>query len=104
MAARLENPTKKKKMTKVCTHGCAGELRHGDITRVFERRGSLVEVIIEKIPASLCTICGNAFFDEPIVHAIDGLLAPFHGKRGSIPNLPPARVILDFAEARKRAA
>lgn len=104
MATRLENSTKKKKPMKVCAHGCAGALRNDNITRVFQRRGSLVEVIVENIPASVCTICGNAFFSEPIALQIDRLLAPFHGTRSNIPKLPPARVIVDFAEARKRAA
>jgi len=35
---------------------------------------------------------------------IDRLLAAFHGTRGAIPKLPPSRVIVDFATARKRAA
>ncbi len=99
MAKRLENSTTKKKPMKVCAHGCAGELRGDNVTRVFQRRGSLVEVIVENIPASVCTLCGNAFFGEAIAHEIDGLLAPFHGRRNNIPKLPPARVIVNFAEA-----
>lgn len=104
MATRLENAAKKDPQMKICTQGCPGELRTDTITRVFERRGSLIEVIVESIPASICTICGHAFFSEIIAQQVDDLLAPFHGKGGNVPKLPPARVIVDFAEARKRAA
>jgi hypothetical protein len=36
---------------------------------------------------------------------IDQILAPFHGKHAMVPDLPPAKVIIDFAVAwRKKAA
>lgn len=105
MGTRLEDSaTKKSSEMKTCEHGCPGHLRSDHITRVFERRGSLVAVILENIPASVCTVCGRAFFREPVARDIDRLLAPFHGTRRSIPKLPRSRVIVDFEEARKRAA
>lgn len=35
---------------------------------------------------------------------IDRLLAPFQDTRFAIPDLPPARVIVDFTAARKKVA
>jgi len=104
MGARLENSTKTKTQMRECEHGCPGKLRNETITRVFERRGSRVEVILENIPARVCMVCGRAYFSELVAREIDGMLAPFHGTRRAIPKLPPARVIVDFNEARKRAA
>ncbi len=87
-----------------CTLGCRGRLRADAITRVFRRSGSRVEVIVENIPAVVCPTWGRAYFSEPVARDIDRLLAPFHGTRAAIPKLPPARVIVDFVTARKKAA
>jgi hypothetical protein len=65
----------------------------------------MVEVIIENIPAAVCPICGRAFFSKEVAQGIDQVLFPFHGKHASVPDLPPARIIIDFVAAqRKRAA
>lgn len=74
------------------------------ITRVFRRTGSAVEVILENIPAQVCPLCGRAFFSPAVTKRIDRVLLPFHGRHQRIPNLPPARVIVDFAAAAKAAA
>ncbi len=74
------------------------------ITRVFQRRGSPVEVIVENIPAEVCPVCGHAFLTKDVVQGIDRVLLPFHGKHTTIPDLPPARVIVDFVAAQRKAA
>jgi hypothetical protein len=61
-------------------------------------------VIIAEIPADLCPICGRAFFSREVARGLDQILFPFHGKHTAIPDLPPAKVIIDFAAARKRKA
>ena len=104
MGARLEDTQETKAPLNGCSLGCRGQLRSDAITRVFRRTGSRVEVIVEKIPADVCPICGRAYFSEPVARDIDRLLAPFHGTRSAIPKLPPARVIVDFVAARKMAA
>ena len=104
MGARLEKPKEAKRSLKRCAYGCPGRLRADVITRVFRRTGSRVEVIVENIPAEVCPTCGRAYFSEPVARRIDRLLAAFHGTRGAIPKLPPARVIVDFVAARKKAA
>jgi hypothetical protein len=56
-------------------------------------------VTIRGIPAAVCPLCHETFISSETGHQIDLLLEPFHGKHGQIPALPPAEVIIDFAEA-----
>ncbi|MFQ5668528.1 MAG: YgiT-type zinc finger protein [Candidatus Binatia bacterium] len=74
------------------------------MTQVFRRTASPVEVILENIPAEVCTVCGRVFLSRQTAHQIDDLLFPFHGRHGQIPKLPPARVIVDFPTASKKRA
>jgi len=59
---------------------------------------------VENIPAEVCLVCGRAFFSREVAYDIDRVLFPFHGKHAAIPDLPPAKVIMDFAAARRKAA
>lgn len=104
MAARLEKAQTQKTKVKWCLSDCPGQPQSDVITRVFRRTGSAVEVIIEEIPADLCPICGRAFFSKEVARGLDQVLFPFHGKHTAIPDLPPAKVIIDFTAARKRKA
>ena len=104
MGIQLEKTQTKKAPLKRCLHGCPGQLHPEEITRVFRRTGSLVEVILENIPAEICLVCGRTFFSKRIAQGIDRVLFPFHGKHTVIPDLPPARVIVDFGEAQKKKA
>ena len=56
------------------------------------------------IPAEVCQVCGRAFFSKEIVRGIDRILFPFHGKHTIIPDLSPARVMVDFDEAQRKKA
>lgn len=105
MGTKLEKTQTKKAPLKQCLQGCTGHLRPDIVTRVFRRTGSQVEVILENIPAEVCSVCGRAFFSREVARGIDQVLLPFHGKHTAIPDLPPAKVIVDFMAAqRKRAA
>ena len=104
MGIQLEKTKTKKATVKRCLKGCSGQLRPEAITRVFRRTGSRVEVILEDIPAEVCQICGRAFFSQEIARGVDRILFPFHGKHRHIPDLPPARVIVDFDKAQRKDA
>ena len=104
MATRLEKTPKKKTQVRRCLSDCPGQLQSDTITRVFRRTGSAVEVIVEEIPTDLCPVCGRAFFSREVARELDQILFPFHGKHTAIPDLPPAKVIIDFAAARKQKA
>lgn len=104
MGTQLEKTQTKKAPVKSCQQGCPGRLRPDAITRVFRRTGSLVEVILENIPAEVCPVCGRAFFSKETAQSIDRLLFPFHGRHTTIPDLSPARVIVDFVAAQRKDA
>lgn len=104
MGTQLEKTKTKKAEITHCGQGCPGQPRLEVVTRVFRRTGSLVEVIIEHIPAETCLLCGRAFFAQDVVRGIDRILLPFHGKHAAIPDLPPAKVFVDFAAAQSRQA
>jgi hypothetical protein len=104
MGVRLEKTKAKKTAVKRCRQGCPGQLRPDAITRVFRRTGSAVEVIIENIPAETCLVCGRALLAREIAHGIDRVLFPFHGRHTAIPDLPPAKVFVDFVIAQGQQA
>jgi YgiT-type zinc finger domain-containing protein len=85
-----------------CTGDCSGRPHLALVSQSFTRRGSRVEVIISRIPASVCPVCGQAFLEEDTARQLEALLHPFHGSRGTVPDLPPAKVYVDFEEARKK--
>ncbi|MGH9834740.1 MAG: YgiT-type zinc finger protein [Blastocatellia bacterium] len=101
MEDQKEKATKKeeKAMRTQCSNRCLGVPEPGYTTQTFERRGSRVKVTIRNIPAAVCPVCHEAYVDRETAHQIDRLTEPFHGRRGSIPPLPPAEVIIDFAMA-----
>ncbi len=85
-----------------CTGDCSGRPQLALVSQNFTRRGSRVEVIISRIPVSVCPVCGQAFLEEDTARRLEALLRPFHGTRGTVPDLPPAKVYVDFAEAGKK--
>jgi YgiT-type zinc finger domain-containing protein len=85
-----------------CSEGCSGRPRLARVSQSFTRRGSRVEVIVSRIPASVCPVCGQSFLDEDTARRLEAVLRPFHGVRGAVPNLPPAKVYIDFEEAGKK--
>ena len=85
-----------------CTGGCSGRPRLARVSQSFTRRGSRVEVIVSRIPASVCPVCDQAFLDEDTARQLEAVLRPFHGVRGAVPDLPPAKVYIDFEEAGKK--
>jgi hypothetical protein len=44
----------------------------------------------------------NLMPEENTARQLEALIRPFHGTRGAVPDLPPAKVYVDFAEAGKR--
>jgi YgiT-type zinc finger domain-containing protein len=54
-----------------CLH-CQGELQRGNTTYTINRRG--YHVIIDDVPAWICSQCGEPLFDERQVDAIQQLV------------------------------
>jgi hypothetical protein len=82
-----------------CGAKCPGVPELSYVTRTFERRGSPVKVTIHNIPASVCPLCHKTYVSDETSRQIDFLLEPFYGRGEYAPALPPAEVIIDFAEA-----
>lgn len=88
-----------KLLRKRCSGDCPGHPQPARVSQNFTRRGSRVEVIISRIPAQICPICGQSFLEEATSRQVASLLRPFHGIRGDVPDLPPAKIYIDFEEA-----
>jgi hypothetical protein len=82
-----------------CTGDCPGRPQLACVVQNFTRRGSNAEVVISRIPANVCPICGHIFLEEETARRIESLLRPFHGVRGAIPSFPAAKIYIDFEEA-----
>jgi YgiT-type zinc finger domain-containing protein len=54
-----------------CLH-CQGELQRGKTTYAVNRRG--YHLIIDDVPAWVCTQCGEPLFDEQQVEAIQQII------------------------------
>lgn len=91
-----------KVLRKRCTGDCPGRPYTARVSQNFTRRGSRVEVTISRIPASLCPVCDQSFVEEDVAHQIEMLVRPFHGIRGKVPDLPSAKIYMDFEEAGKK--
>jgi YgiT-type zinc finger domain-containing protein len=85
-----------------CSGDCPGHPQLARTSQAFTRRGSLVEVIISRIPATVCPVCGQSFVEEETAQRVEALVRPFHGGRGAAPALPAAKVYIDFEEAGKK--
>src|SRR5207247_11002490 len=86
-------------LRKHCTGDCRGRPQPARVSQNFTRRGSRVEVLISRIPASVCPACGQSFLEEETARRLESLLRPFHGTRGHVPHLPPPVGHTAFAEA-----
>ena len=64
-------------MKNVCVF-CGGDIRQ-DVTRVIEEAGDEV-IIVEGVPAGVCTQCGEREFDPDTVRRLEDIRA---GARGS---------------------
>lgn len=80
-----------------CTAGCAAQPLPHRMKQRFVQAGSPVEITVWNIPALMCPICHRSFLEEEIAQRLSLLCLPFHGTPGAAPDLPPAKVTIDFA-------
>lgn len=81
---------------KNCENGCPGPLRPTETSPTFTRRNSRVEVTIYHVPAEKCSVCGQEFLTPETSVIIDQVLEPYHGHGVQVPDLPPAKVLMEF--------
>lgn len=63
--------------------GCPGEYEQQSVVRVFEHRGR--PVVIERIPASVCSVCGDTLFSWQTSRQLEALLADLPTPARSVP-------------------
>ncbi len=57
---------------------CKGEMEKSTVAYTVDRKG--YHLFIEKIPAYVCTQCGEKYFEEKEVDAIQNMLKVFEKK------------------------
>ena len=82
-----------------CTAGCEGRPQPQQLKQRFTQTGSRVEITIWNIPALVCPGCHQSFVEEEVSQQLALLSRPFHGTPGAIPDLPPAKISINFLKA-----
>ena len=67
MVSRFQNQEQKMK----CIH-CQGEMKRGTTPLHVDRKGC--HLLLDAVPAWVCTQCGEAYFEEAEVDAIQNLV------------------------------
>ncbi len=57
---------------------CKGEMEKSSVSYTVDRKG--YHLFIKKIPAYVCSQCGERYFDENEVEAIQNMLKAFEDK------------------------
>ena len=60
-------------MKKCSIKGCPGHYEKKDITHVVNKHGQII--IIENVPAEVCTVCGDTLLTLDVVRALEKFLA-----------------------------
>ena len=82
-----------------CTAGCEAQPRSHRVKQRFSLLGSRAAITIWNIPALVCPLCHQSFVEEEVAEQLILFCRPFHGTPGNIPDLPPAKVTIDFEKA-----
>lgn len=68
-----------------CIH-CQGEMKLG--TAPFHIDRTTCHVTLDAVPAWVCTQCGEAYFEEKEIDAIQGLVKAIEDKTGAFATAP----------------
>jgi YgiT-type zinc finger domain-containing protein len=66
-----------------CIEGCPGEYEAREIPHTVRHRGHLV--VIDHVPAEVCTVCGDVLFQPDTVRRIEALLRAASAPASSVP-------------------
>ena len=61
---------------------CSGEMEKSNVAYTVDRKG--YHLYVEKIPAYVCSQCGERYFDEKEVNAIQNMLKSFEEKLAEV--------------------
>ena len=64
---------------------CNGEMEKSEVAYTINRKG--YHLFIEKVPAYVCSQCGERYFEEREVYAIQDMIKTFEKKLENITNI-----------------
>jgi YgiT-type zinc finger domain-containing protein len=70
-------------MNKCSMTGCAGEYEPRSITHTVRQHGEIV--IIDHVPAEVCSVCGDTLLAPETIRGLERVLAHPEGPVGSAP-------------------
>ena len=70
-------------MTSCTLAGCAGEYERREITHTVRHRGRIV--VIDHVPAEVCSLCGDVLFTPATVRRVEALLREQSAPAGTVP-------------------
>lgn len=68
---------------KCSLQGCSGEYEDREITHTVKHRGRVL--VIDHVPAEVCTVCGDVLLQPDTVRHIEALLREETAPVGSVP-------------------
>lgn len=82
-------------MTKCSMTGCSGEYERKSVTHTVRDKGEIV--VIDHVPAEVCSVCGDTLFAPETVRGLERLLARREAPSRSAP-------VYDYDATEGRAA
>ena len=64
--------SKETETMKCSIQGCPGEYENREIVHTVRRRGEIV--VLDKVPAQVCSVCGDTLLDAVTVRGIERIL------------------------------
>lgn len=77
LSVQWENDYKIRRKKMKCLY-CSGEMEKSNISYSIDKKG--YHIYLEKIPAYVCSQCGEKYFEEKEVDAIQNMIKSFESK------------------------
>jgi YgiT-type zinc finger domain-containing protein len=83
-AAQMGEPDAKRSMNMRCSiTGCAGAYEQKLITHTVRHQGDIV--VIDHVPAEVCSLCGDVLFTPDTVRRLERMLETLDGPARTVP-------------------
>ena len=63
--------------------GCLGEYEAGKVTHAVRHQGQII--VIDHVPADVCSVCGDVLLKPDTVRRVEGLLQEKHQPASTVP-------------------
>ena len=68
---------------KCSLEGCQGDYEERKVVHTVRHHGQVI--VIDHVPADVCSVCGDVLFEPDIVRRIEDLLRAEHQPSGTVP-------------------